>query len=810
MSAIIFLYFAYRHAIYFFNMKKTYTFILGVLFATFGFSQAVGWNTTLLSQTNTGSNMNDIWGYVDGSENEYAIAGLRDSILIIDVTIPTAPVRLHSIAGPNTTWRDLKTYEDHAYVVHDGVGSGHKGLTIIDLSGLPGSISYKDTIMDGMENSHNVWIDEFGYLYLIGGPGSVNDGFMIYDLNANPEVPSYVGEYTDAYCHDIYVRGNYAYTAEIYGPELGIVDLTDRTSPVKIGSTTYPDAFTHNTWLNDAGDVCFTTDEVSGAFIYSWDVSDPSNIEMLDRIQSSLSSGTAMVHNTHVLNDWLVTSYYKDGVHIVDAARPHNLVEVGWYDTSPASGSGGGGCWGAYPYLPSGNCLASDMSSGMFVFGIDYKRGCYLEGNVTDFATGLPINGASINITGPGVSENSDFVGDYAMGVADSNTYTVTYSMFGYVSQTFNLTLDNGLLVIQDVALVPAATVNFTVNVIDNGSLTGIPNAQVSAIATLSRIDYAADVSGVVSDPAIPQETYTLNVGAWGFLPKQVTVTLTPPNFSTTIGLDRGYYDDFSLDLGWFTGGTASTGDWELGDPVGDFSGGQMMNPEDDVASDFGQDCYVTGVGTGAVGAADIDNGIVILRSPLMDLTTYGDPTISYYRYFANGGGSSALDDTMFVRLNDGSATVMLDTLTDNLNFWVLDSFKVSDYMTPTSTMLIEYVAGDYGDGHLVEAAIDLFQVVDTMPLTGIIADDFVTETTVYPNPFQEELSVDFNLKYAANGSLELVNLLGAVVQTKNFAGNSGHNRVYMKTPTDLTAGVYFLRISTPEGSSVSKILKQK
>ena len=39
---------------------------------------------------------------------------------------------------------------------------------------------------------------------------------------------------------------NRAYTAEIYGPELGIVDLTNRASPVKIGSTTYPDAFTHN------------------------------------------------------------------------------------------------------------------------------------------------------------------------------------------------------------------------------------------------------------------------------------------------------------------------------------------------------------------------------------------------------------------------------------------------------------------------------------------------------------------------------------------------------------------------------------
>ena len=119
-------------------MKKQYPIFLSILLWTsLGFSQAVGWNTSLLSQTTFGSNLNDVWGYVDGSDKEYALVGLRDSIIIVDVTVPTVPVKLHTISGPNTTWRDLKTWGDHAYVVHDGVNSGHKGLTIIDLSGLP-------------------------------------------------------------------------------------------------------------------------------------------------------------------------------------------------------------------------------------------------------------------------------------------------------------------------------------------------------------------------------------------------------------------------------------------------------------------------------------------------------------------------------------------------------------------------------------------------------------------------------------------------------------------------------------------------
>jgi hypothetical protein len=34
-----------------------------------------------------------------------------------------------------------------------------------------------------------------------------------------------------------------------------------------------------------------------------------------------------------VLNDWAITGWYKDGVVIVDAHRPENLVVAGRYDT---------------------------------------------------------------------------------------------------------------------------------------------------------------------------------------------------------------------------------------------------------------------------------------------------------------------------------------------------------------------------------------------------------------------------------------------------------------------------------------------
>jgi hypothetical protein len=56
-----------------------------------------------------------------------------------------------------------------------------------------------------------------------------------------------------------------------------------------------------------------------------------------------------------------VSSYYTSGLQIVDAEYPNNLVEVGYYDHSAFFGNTYSGSWGAYPYLPSGLILSTDI-----------------------------------------------------------------------------------------------------------------------------------------------------------------------------------------------------------------------------------------------------------------------------------------------------------------------------------------------------------------------------------------------------------------------------------------------------------------
>jgi hypothetical protein len=68
-----------------------------------------------------------------------------------------------------------------------------------------------------------------------------------------------------------------------------------------------------------------------------------------------------------------------------------------------------------------------------------------------------------------------------------------------------------------------------------------------------------------------------------------------------TLKITKGYYDDFSFDFGWTISGNATSGIWELGEPVGTVNGPDTYNPDFDIAEDFGDQCYVTGNGGGSV-----------------------------------------------------------------------------------------------------------------------------------------------------------------------------------------------------------------
>ncbi len=417
--------------------------------------------THLATVTFPNQHLANVWGYTASNGAEYALVGGFQGTTIVDISNPSSPSVITTIAGPGSDWREIKTYENYAYVVSEGGG----GVQIIDLNNLPGTnlanYNYYCSVpgfATPLNKGHALHVDETaGFLYVYGS--NIDAGKpVVINLQPDPYNPTYAGRLAAlAYAHDGYADDNFMYAGHIYNGQFSIVDFTNKSNPVVIATQQTPGNFTHNTWLS--GSTLFTTDEVSGSYLTSYDISNTSNITELDRIRSNPGSGV-IAHNTYITNNnYAVTSWYKDGFTIVDVDRPANMVQVGNYDTYPNDvGNGFEGCWGVYPFFPSGTIITSNIrkfgtnDGELMVFSANYVRGCYLEGTVRNTA-GNPLTKTQVEILGTNGLEAGNNNGEYKMGLLTPGTYTARASKLGYLSQDMVVDLSTGQLVLQDFTL---------------------------------------------------------------------------------------------------------------------------------------------------------------------------------------------------------------------------------------------------------------------------------------------------------------------------------------------------------------------
>ncbi len=396
------------------------------------------------------------WGYVDSLGNEYALVGASKGMAIADVTNPSAPFKVAQIPGPDNKWKEIRTWGKYAYVTNEL----DSGLQIIDLRKLPGtnlpSKYWRPTISGAqLKTIHSLEVAN-GYLYLHGS-NIANKGTLIIDLT-DPWNPVYKGMYNNKYVHDGYVRNDTLYAANIYDGYFSVINVVNKTSPVLLATHNTPHNFTHNTWLSGNSKVLYTTDEVNGSFLTSYDITNLGNITELDRLPSNPGNG-AIVHNVYIRNDWAVNACNSDAINIVDVHRPTNLVHVGAYDTYTA-GSGGGfvGVWGAYPYLPSGNILAASRDSYLHILAPTYVRACYLEGTVTDSVSGAAINTANVQIQTTPILDSTKITGAYAVGYHTPGTYVAKYSKAGYITEYRSVGMAPSVVTLLNVKLKPINT----------------------------------------------------------------------------------------------------------------------------------------------------------------------------------------------------------------------------------------------------------------------------------------------------------------------------------------------------------------
>lgn len=759
-----------------------------LLFITLYFSLQTGFsqlNMHLLSnidyQALHNAQLNDIWGYVDEEGNEYALVGTTKGTSIVDVTDPENPVEVFWEPGTDNIWRDLVTWGDYAYISTEA----NDGLLIIDLSPLPHSTNLPVNYYFGnggviFSRAHTVFADA-GYCYLFGSNVG-NGGVQILDIHTDPMNPVIAGQFDNWYCHDGFVQNDTMYLAHIYSGFFSIVDVTDKSNPVLLGTKTTPSHFTHNIWPGPDGNYAFTTDEVSGAYIASYDISDPSNIVELDRIQSSPGKNV-VPHNTHFINNFIVTSYYSDGVTIHDVTHPYNMIEVGNFDTYPYQTGGFDGCWGAYPYLPSENILATDREYGLFVLGATYQQAAYLEGTVTDISTGLPIDNVTISIAGWEHENATDNSGFYATGRPHGGVAAVTYNKIGYYPETDNVILQNGIITTHNVQLIPIPPYYLTITVVDEETNELIPNTFIRIENNVLAHDGITNGIGEEDMTLYYEGMYTITVGKWGYITHCYDLEIDQFTGDFTVSLKKGYYDDFSFDYGWYATGSALSGLWTRDIPFGTQ---ENANPDRDAPWDCGEYAYVTGNTHDYNFTVDeVAGGDVKLFSPIMDLTGYSDPHINYFKWFYTRYGDTPAIDSLSIFLMNGSQTKQIDVMKarDEMDNWEHASIRVLDFIPVTSTMQILVETSDYDpDWNIVEAGFDHFYVTNqsTVSIENITAEKLL----VYPNPFSEKIVIE-NAMTGAEYFISDIN--GRIIERGILSAPS------MEIDgTNLQAGMYF------------------
>ena len=353
---------------------------------------------------------NDIWGHVDlNNGDEYAIIGLNNGVAVINVTDPLNPIEVGTIQGKTDIWRDIKVYQyfdttlnlwrAYAYATIDG---SVDYITVIDLNHLPNSISLLQK-NKAVTKAHNVYISNVDHTLNIALPGmtptlqlvganTFSGAFHSYSL-ADPENISLLTTQSagSGYTHDgasLVITDDRKSTdcqttadacsvfIDFNEKDMKLWDISNASTAKLLGSVEYNDVskanmYVHSGWGSEDKQFVFLHDEFDE---YKGGLNSTVRIFSINDLKNPQQVGQwtgptrAIDHNGFVRGNRYYMSNYERGLTVLDISDPAAPTEIGFFDTfTPANSASFNGAWGAYPFLPSGNILISDINSGLYV-----------------------------------------------------------------------------------------------------------------------------------------------------------------------------------------------------------------------------------------------------------------------------------------------------------------------------------------------------------------------------------------------------------------------------------------------------------
>jgi choice-of-anchor B domain-containing protein len=344
--------------------------------------------------------VNDVWGWTDPqTDREYALVGVYEGTVFVDVTEASDPTVLgtlptHTEVGSGGVWRDIKVYDNHAYVVSENAGHGMQVFDLTRLRGVTEAQEWtEDGWLGGFGQVHNLAINEdSGMAYVVGswrdvtgcGAEEAHGGPIIVDLTT-PADPQIAGCYQgDGYTHDIHCVTYHGPDADHTGREIcsasnedtvTVLDATDPTDVQMLARVPYETAsYTHQGWFSEdhryflMGD---ELDELTGnvevTTTYIFDMAD------LDDPQLTGTGGSGLEtidHNIFIKDKVIYESNYTSGLRMFDSYRldQGRLKEIGWFDGHPADDDTKfAGSWSNYPFFDSGIVIFTGVEEGLFV-----------------------------------------------------------------------------------------------------------------------------------------------------------------------------------------------------------------------------------------------------------------------------------------------------------------------------------------------------------------------------------------------------------------------------------------------------------
>ena len=375
-----------------------------------------------------GGSGNDIWGWTDSSTGkEYAIMGRTNGTSFVDISDPVNPIYLGNLPphSAGSTWRDIKVYADHAFIVTEADNSG---MQVFDLTQLREVASPPATFSEtahysGFGDAHNLAINEdSGFAYAVG-TNNCSGGLHMINIQT-PTNPTSAGCFSaDGFTHDAQCVNYDGPDLDHQGKEicfnsnvdtLTIVDVTNKAVPVMLSRTGYSGSgYTHQGWLTEDQVYFLLGDELderdaTNTRTYMWDVSDLDDPALIGFHESTT---TATNHNQYVKGSYTYQSNYRAGLRILDITdiANGNLSEEAFFDIYPDDDSPDfNGAWSNYPFFNSGIVIVSGEEQGLFVLRPNLVTASVSGVRVTNITqTGVTV---TVTIANPGSSQKTVYL----------------------------------------------------------------------------------------------------------------------------------------------------------------------------------------------------------------------------------------------------------------------------------------------------------------------------------------------------------------------------------------------------------------